>query len=71
MDNGPELGTDLTPIHAAIILLITNGGHSFHLQGGSPPMVGGVDLATLNAAFGKAAKQGLRAKFAGSIAHLD
>ena len=40
MDNGPELGADLAPIHAAILLLIAKGGHSFHSQGGSPPTVG-------------------------------
>ena len=34
-------------------------------------MVGGVDLANIGADFGKAVKQGLRAKFAGSITHLD
>ena len=71
MDNGKELGADLAPIHAAILLLIVNDGHSFHLQGNSPPMVGGIDLAMLDAAFGQAVKQGLHAKFAGSIACLD
>ena len=43
MDNGPELGTNLAPIHVAILLLIANGGHYFHLRerGSLPTAEGG------------------------------
>ena len=68
MDNSPELGANLAPIHAAILFLIANGSRSFHLQGDSPPTAGGAGLAQLDNAFGKNIKQGLCDTCTGSIA---
>ena len=47
MDNGPDQGVDLKPIHDAVLLLVKNGGRSFRLTN-EPGEDGGVAIGQID-----------------------
>ena len=72
MDNGPEMGVDLRPIHHAIKLLIANGGRSFHMTLDAE-RTGGVGIAQIDNRFKQSfgGEAALRSHFESSIERLD
>ena len=72
MDNGPNQGVDLQPIHDAVILLAKNGGRSFHLTNAAGKD-GGIAITHIDGTFlaGIGGQEALCASFTGGIGRLN